>query len=164
MFCDCLYSVNKRAKNFRDKAQSYHYNPYYRGYYQEEDMDRYYGYKDQFLNLLTPVCIHKQNVGYETRRVYDYEKDYHKMNNRTLSGKIVTMTVTKTEKSGSMTMKPKPKDISISYITLLAQKFPQAYSWTIRYDLPIKPIDDDFIDLWSRTPKTLSHHNLFSKF
>lgn len=28
MFCDCLYSVNKRAKNFRDKAQSYRYNPY----------------------------------------------------------------------------------------------------------------------------------------
>lgn len=84
MFCDCLYSVNKRAKNFRDKAQSYRYNPYYRGDYQTEDMDRYYGYKDQFLSLLTPVCIHKQNVGYETRRVYDYEKDYRKMSNRNI--------------------------------------------------------------------------------
>lgn len=23
MLCDCLYSVNKRAKNFRDKAEQY---------------------------------------------------------------------------------------------------------------------------------------------
>ncbi len=76
--------------------------------------------KDQFLSLLTPVCIHKQDVGYETRRVYDYEKDYQN-GNRNTSGKIVTMTVTKTEKSG-LWLRNQTNDTFISYIMSLATK------------------------------------------
>jgi len=83
MIADCLYSVNKRAKNFRDKAQEYR-NSYYHGISQQDDMRRYYSYKEQLLSFFEPKCIHKQFVGYSRIRVYDYEDDYYNQNNRNI--------------------------------------------------------------------------------
>lgn len=83
----CIYSVNKRAKNFRDRT---------RKLYSEIDTKRstygqtgveyqlkniatakatkeyYYRYKDQLLSLVTPVSIHFVNDGnyYDIRRYY----------------------------------------------------------------------------------------------
>lgn len=71
MLSDCLFSVNKRAKNYRDQAQKHKFD-YYGGASQRAEMERYYGYKEQFLSFLEPICIHKQYTGQERRRVYDY--------------------------------------------------------------------------------------------
>lgn len=58
-----LYSVNKRAKNCRDKEACYRRSPYR---YKRQCVDkynyekaRYYGYKDDMLTLLSPTCIHR---------------------------------------------------------------------------------------------------------
>ena len=67
MLLDCLYSSNKRAKNWRDK---------------ERDEQ-----KDIMLSILHPVCIHKELLGYERRRIYDYEDDLVN-----ISGRIAIMT------------------------------------------------------------------------
>lgn len=66
MFTDCLYSVNKRAKNYRDKAHEY--KSRYRHSYiavdsQYNKMNEFYALKERFLKYLEPVCIHKQFVG-----------------------------------------------------------------------------------------------------
>lgn len=87
MFSDCLYSVNKRAKNYRDKA--YEYKNRYRFYHKAVDsqfdkMNEFYGLKERLLKYLNPKCIHRQFIGYETERVYSYEKEYfnRKINER----------------------------------------------------------------------------------
>ena len=156
MFCDCLYSVNKRAKNFRDKAQSYHYNPYYRGYYQEEDMDRYYGYKDQFLNLLTPVCIHNKTLAMRHDVSMTMKKTITKWTIETLSGKIVLWPWRRPRSLVLWLMKPKPKDISYFLYYVVGDKVPQAYSWTIRVWPTNKPIDDDFMTFGQDTKDLIS--------
>lgn len=87
MLVDCLYSVNKRAKNYRDKAREY--RSYYKSHryaidwYGNEDRctakkEEYYGQKEKLLSVLQPVCIHKEFLGYERVRIYDYEPEYRK--------------------------------------------------------------------------------------
>lgn len=157
MFCDCLYSVNKRAKNFRDKAQHYRHNRYYSGYYQEEDMDRYYGYKDQFLSLLTPVCIHKQDVGYETRRVYDYEKDYRKMSNRNIVWQNCYYDRDEDREVWFYDYETKTKRyLYFLYYVVGDKSFHKPISSPSGYDLPIKPIDDDFMTFGQDTKDLIS--------
>ena len=87
MLIDCLYSCNKRAKNYRDKEREYRYirqrNRFYYDRYGNEDRTRakkedYYRKKEILLTVLDPVCIHKELYGYERRRIYDYEKEYNK--------------------------------------------------------------------------------------
>lgn len=84
---DCLYSSNKRAKNYRDKEREY--RNYYRNnryaydkYDNEEKMrnkkEEYYKQKGILLSVLNPICIHKEHIGYERIRIYDYEKEYKK--------------------------------------------------------------------------------------
>lgn len=87
MFSDCLYSVNKRAKNYRDKAREYKHR--YRFYHKAADsqfdkMNEFYDLKDQLLKYLQPKCIHKQFIGYETKRVYSYEKEYFNRKGKTI--------------------------------------------------------------------------------
>lgn len=72
MLDDCLYSVNKRAKNCRDKVREYRnrlrWNCYpclYENYLiqkmrYEERMDEYYAMKDKLLALIQPTCIHHE--------------------------------------------------------------------------------------------------------
>jgi hypothetical protein len=76
----CLYSVNKRAKNCRDKEREYRsryrYNDKYdtAGKYMEKK-NEYYSQKDMMLTLLEPDCIHAEP--YEKRvRYYDYEEEF----------------------------------------------------------------------------------------
>lgn len=59
MLYDCIYSVNKRAKNYRDLKNFY--NRYY--YSNLEKMNEYYDMKDFMIkSLLKPKLIHKQNI------------------------------------------------------------------------------------------------------
>lgn len=87
MFSDCLYSVNKRAKNHRDKAKEYKRK--YRFSHiaaesQYDKMNEFYQLKDRFLKYLEPTCIHKQWIGYETKRVYSYDKEYYRQQNKNI--------------------------------------------------------------------------------
>lgn len=72
MLEDALYSVNKRAKNYRDSRRKY-----YGKYYENADskMSEMYSRKEKLLSLLNPVCIHAEKR-YKRIRVYDYEKSY----------------------------------------------------------------------------------------
>lgn len=87
MLIDCLYSSNKRAKNYRDKAREY--RAYFRNNYYAYDKydnvgkcnskkEEYYSQKEKLLSIVQPTCIHKEHFGYEKRRIYDYEPDYKK--------------------------------------------------------------------------------------
>lgn len=85
MLIDSLYSVNKRAKNCRDKVREYSSylrgRPYVYDKYNYIDMytgkkEEYYAEKEKLLTVLEPKCIHREFIGYERRRIYDYEKDY----------------------------------------------------------------------------------------
>ena len=77
----CLFSVNKRAKNCRDKIREYRRNRYFTGYEYiekyDEKKDEYYSMKDHLLTVLKPKCIHKEEQ-FHKRRIYDYEKSYKK--------------------------------------------------------------------------------------
>lgn len=88
MLAECIYSVNKRAKNARDKlreykdSNSYFYRSQY--YHQqienyEQQMEKYYKMKEDLLFILQPTCAHKQFIGMETIRVRDFQKDYEKI-------------------------------------------------------------------------------------
>lgn len=74
MLKDCLFSVNKRAKNCRDKEREYRHNYIYKEKYRNQK-EEYYLQKDSLLALLTPTCIHEET--HQTkRRIYDYEDGY----------------------------------------------------------------------------------------
>ena len=90
MLLDCLYSSNKRAKNWRDKEQEYRefyrssrysYDKYDNEAKAREKKLKYYKQKEIMLSVLQPVCIHRECIGYERHRIYDYEKDYIKYKN-----------------------------------------------------------------------------------
>lgn len=77
-----LYSVNKRAKNYRDKERSYRKSRY--DVYDNEEKNRerkesYYKIKEQLLSVLIPTCIHKE-AHKQKRRYYEYECDLHSFN------------------------------------------------------------------------------------
>lgn len=66
----CIYSFNKRAKNFRDNIRDLVQRRRYASWWEKEYIqksidsasekrDEYYGYKDYFLALLKPCEIHK---------------------------------------------------------------------------------------------------------
>lgn len=85
MLSDCLYSSNKRAKNWRDKEREcrdrsrnnrYWYDVHNNEEKAREKKEEYYQQKEIMLSILKPVCIHRERVGYERRRIYDYEPDY----------------------------------------------------------------------------------------
>lgn len=93
MLVCCLYSVNKRAKNYRDKEREYrerkrngnnrYFNRYYYDKYDDEGKARkkkeeFYQKKEILLSVLKPVVIHKEQIGYEKERIYDYDSRYQK--------------------------------------------------------------------------------------
>lgn len=95
MLSDCLYSVNKRAKNCRDQARShnrawfYGYAAGYENSYREKE-EEYYLMKEKMLKLLHPVCIHHEIFGYERIRTYSYESKFEKRYERARrEGKVV---------------------------------------------------------------------------
>lgn len=86
MLVDCLFSVNKRAKNCRDKEQEYRefyrYTPYMRDKYHSvasyrEKKNGYYEQKEKLLTLVQPTCIHQEDSK-GRRRIRDYEPEYRK--------------------------------------------------------------------------------------
>ena len=88
-----LYSVNKRAKNWRNKKREYKHNRYdYYGNYEKAEINEnlMYKKKEKLLSIFPPTCIHKEFFGYERIRVYDYQRHYTKLlTEHALKGDIV---------------------------------------------------------------------------
>ena len=84
MIAECIYSVNKRAKNYRDKIRKYkddRYNLYTERNIENAkgEMENYYTMKEEMLTVFEPSLIHRQYVGEEKKRVFSTEKDYDKL-------------------------------------------------------------------------------------
>ena len=84
MIAECIYSVNKRAKNHRDKIRKYKDDRYNRYTVRnienaEGEMEKYYTMKEEMLTVFEPSLIHEQYVGEEKKRVFSTEEDYDKL-------------------------------------------------------------------------------------
>jgi hypothetical protein len=84
IIAECVYYVNKRAKNYRDKIKEYkngrsHQHLESNIEKAEEEMGKYYQLKEEFLKVFTPNLLHKQFIGEKKKRVYSYEKNYEKL-------------------------------------------------------------------------------------
>ena len=84
MIAECIYSVNKRAKNHRDRIRKYkddRYNPYTARNIEnaEDEMEKYYTMKEELLTVFELSLIHEQYVGEEKKRVFSTEEDYDKL-------------------------------------------------------------------------------------
>ena len=84
IIAECIYSVKKRAKNYRDKIKEYKNGSFHQHLESniekaEEEMGKYYQLKEEFLKVFTPTLFHKQFIGEEKKRVYSYEKNYEKL-------------------------------------------------------------------------------------
>lgn len=86
IIAECIYSVNKRAKNYRDKIEDSNQAGFYK--YKEinnekakEQKERYYSMKEDLLLNFSPKLIHKQYAGEKRQRVYSYQKNYEKLYN-----------------------------------------------------------------------------------
>ena len=91
MLAVAIYSVNKRAKNARDKEREY--RNYYRSHryhsdnYGNEERARdrkqyYYSLKDELLGFCSEKCTCIHRVGHECyskNRIYDYEEEYYEV-------------------------------------------------------------------------------------
>lgn len=87
ILAECLFSVNKRAKNCRDKEKQYR-NYYHNSKYAYDRYDReesyrekkqnYYKQKDLMLTLISPACIHVETEK-KRERIYEYESNYWKI-------------------------------------------------------------------------------------
>ena len=77
MLSDALYSVNKRAKNWRDKKRQYNRALDY--YHNEEKAEAnekaMYDRKEKLLSVLTPYCIHSE-PRFDSFKVYSNEKRF----------------------------------------------------------------------------------------
>lgn len=75
-----LVSVNKRAKNYRNRKREYRqkYRYAYRDYgaNAEKQQNLMYLYKEKLLSICTPVCLHQEFAGYPHVRCYSYEPDF----------------------------------------------------------------------------------------
>lgn len=144
MIADCLYSVNKRAKNFRDKAQKYRHS-YYHGISQQNDMKRYYGYKEQLLSFFEPICIHKQFAGYQRLRVYDYDDDYDKQSKRNIVWENCYYDYEEDREVWFYDYETNTKNyLYFLYYVIGERGFHTPIESPDQYNYPIKAIDDDF--------------------
>ena len=78
MLGDCIFSVNKRAKNCRDKERKYRnrrYDKYDTSGSYRQKKEEYYNQKEIMLSICHPTCIHTE-MQQKRCRVYDYEPDY----------------------------------------------------------------------------------------
>ena len=78
---EVLYSINKRAKNYRDEKRKYmnfkndRYNNFEKA---EEQEELFYSMKDNILKNMLPIEIHKDTkIKKYTTKVYDYEEEYY---------------------------------------------------------------------------------------
>lgn len=84
MLVHALFSVNKRAKNCRDKARkyrkTYRYSRYDESAGYEAKRDYYYALKEKLLSVVPPTCIHAEATGrYPKKRIYSYQKGYRRV-------------------------------------------------------------------------------------
>lgn len=77
---DALYSVNKRAKNWRDKEREakHTYGKYSFANQNKaaEEKEKYYEQKEKLLSILEPICIHKEFAGFKKTRVSSSEPNF----------------------------------------------------------------------------------------
>lgn len=90
IIAECIYSVNKRAKNYRDKIKDYKQGGFYK--YKEDNIEnakeqkeKYYSMKEDLLLNFSPKLIHKKYDGEKIQRVYSYQKNYTKLYNEKIS-------------------------------------------------------------------------------
>ena len=90
IIAECIYSVNKRAKNYRDKIEDSNQAGFYK--YKEinnekakEQKERYYSMKEDLLLNFSPKLVHKQYVGEKRQRVYSYQKNFAKLYNEKIN-------------------------------------------------------------------------------
>lgn len=86
MLLACLFSSNKRAKNWRDKEREYREKSRSRYYSDEYDnegkarekKEEYYHQKKVMLSVMKPICIHREYLYdlEQKERIYDYEDEY----------------------------------------------------------------------------------------
>lgn len=75
MLSEALFSVNKRAKNYRDAKRKVGYrSKYYEG--NELKEQQFYNKKEMLLSVLQPRCIHKELLKYKTVRHYNTGKNF----------------------------------------------------------------------------------------
>ena len=86
IIAECIYSVNKRAKNYRDKIKDYKQGGFYK--YKEDNIEnakeqkeKYYSMKEDLLLNFSPKLIHKKYDREKRQRVYSYQKNYEKLYN-----------------------------------------------------------------------------------
>lgn len=76
MFCDVLFSYNKRAKNWRDKKRQYKHSYATNSYVWFNNAlaneQKYYGFKAQLLTLLEPSCIHEEYIESDYEMIIQY--------------------------------------------------------------------------------------------
>lgn len=93
MMRDALFSVNKRAKNYRDaerKARAYSYSRVDYSASSRGKKEELYHKKEFLLSQLKPICIHREFAGYKRTRVFSYQKDYDRLwAENALMGRIV---------------------------------------------------------------------------
>lgn len=91
MLRDALFSVNKRAKNYRDAERKCRVEYY--GRYSDSNRykkEQFYKKKEKLLSLLEPVCIHREFAGFDKIRIYDYEDDYSELyTDACLQGRLI---------------------------------------------------------------------------
>ena len=90
IIAECIYSVNKRAKNYRDKIKDYKQGGFYK--YKEDNIEnakeqkeKYYSMKEDLLLNFSPKLIHKKYGGEKIQRVYSYQKNYTKLYNEKIN-------------------------------------------------------------------------------
>ena len=90
IIAECIYSVNKRAKNYRDKIKDYKQGGFYK--YKEDNIEnakeqkeKYYSMKEDLLLNFSPKLIHKKYDGEKIQRVYSYQKNYTKLYNKKIN-------------------------------------------------------------------------------
>lgn len=75
MLSEALFSMNKRAKNYRDAKRKVGYrSKYYEG--NELKEQQFYNKKEILLSVLQPKCIHKELLKYKTVRHYNTGKHF----------------------------------------------------------------------------------------
>lgn len=155
----CLYSVNKRAKNYRDTKREY------RGKYRDSAERKelaFYRKKEQLLSIITPVCIHKSMVGYERIRVYDYESGFSRkyLKNLLLNQVVHTNSYWDYDAHDEVFFfdyldTSKPKSLYFLFYELGKQSYHTPIDNPKNYSLPVKDIGklntegDDYHDLIS---------------
>lgn len=75
---EVLYSINKRAKNYRDNKRKYKSNDRYDNFDKFENKEKeMYKMKDDILKKFTPIAIHKDTkIKAYKIKIYDYEAEF----------------------------------------------------------------------------------------